>query len=805
CQDFRVREDGALANKLQEEEFQKHYCRNKSERKTVRGDVRVAKQTYLEEVKTAQLLPEDELVDMEETDKWLARDLQEKLHSEEQKEIDRQARIALRDAKVAKDIEDREKEKYEREWHRRREEETLGRERQEREHREAKRQELDRQTELEMRDARIAKDLQERERHRYERERQRRREKEMVRADGQEMDRQRELELRDARIARDLQEREKQKFDREWHRRREQEILEEQERRHFQMRTEVDPVERERDEDDEQKDTEKDIERQRIKKDEEYAKMLQDQERRIVEVEKIAADDRKLAMEEQDRELARHLQRKEYHRMQQERKERQMRRANSVPSDRRSVNLEDPRRLPSYDEAVHRHQMPDLLPGHDFPENHHDDGPNRYSCVSTNSSGGVGSHPSSLERETNVELVERESCPTVKDHGRTHRDSEHLSSRGPEHPSALLEDDRNLSGDHGESRKDIQPSTEEGFTKDDREDRRPPREDQHIRDDSDERYLSRQHEHMRSDRDERQQHREGRRSPSDHGHRRDGRHPPREHGHSQDRREDVIEGRQSPRDHGYTREDRHPPRDHGHSQDRREDVIEGRQSPRDHGYTREDRHPPRDHDHSQDQREDRQPSPTEYERLIPESENQKHIYSDDHSNSEQPVWQTREPAHPSPPSSLERVKENSDNNRQSARSSYAPSSGHSSYDRRSQTSGHAGSSPSRADVWERFDDDEEFYNASGRNSRQMVRSRTVASSQPTHHGSERPLSYNVVEGIDPTFRREPKKSEDPKDQNAEERAKAVPLIKPQRRRSAEKKKDRSADRERAEKENCKQQ
>ena len=43
---------------------EQHYLKNRSERKTVRGDVRVAKETYLEEVRTAQVVPEDSLTSM---------------------------------------------------------------------------------------------------------------------------------------------------------------------------------------------------------------------------------------------------------------------------------------------------------------------------------------------------------------------------------------------------------------------------------------------------------------------------------------------------------------------------------------------------------------------------------------------------------------------------------------------------------------------------------------------------------------------------------------------------------------------
>ena len=41
-----------------------HYIRNRSERKTVREDVKAAKITYLEEVKNAQLLPDQDVQNM---------------------------------------------------------------------------------------------------------------------------------------------------------------------------------------------------------------------------------------------------------------------------------------------------------------------------------------------------------------------------------------------------------------------------------------------------------------------------------------------------------------------------------------------------------------------------------------------------------------------------------------------------------------------------------------------------------------------------------------------------------------------
>lgn len=55
--------------------------------------------------------------------------------------------------KVAKSLQDHEKDRFDREWRRRREEETLGREQQEREQRRLESEEIDEQTTREMRDA----------------------------------------------------------------------------------------------------------------------------------------------------------------------------------------------------------------------------------------------------------------------------------------------------------------------------------------------------------------------------------------------------------------------------------------------------------------------------------------------------------------------------------------------------------------------------------------------------------------------------------------------------------------------------
>lgn len=347
--------------------------------------------------------------------------------------------------------------------------------------------------------------------------------------------------------------------------------------------------------------------------------------------------------------------------------------------------FQDPRRLPSYTEAIHRRQLPDLLPGNDPTTT-------SYALVSTTSSDDRGS---SLERETNIQ-VEREKY-AAQEHDRSLR--QHYRARGPEgseHLVTAVDQSLSMREPAGFPQKEIE--------------NRPA-----------------------IDKEERNE--------------------------SIEYRFDEIEGKQSPKDQRYTR-----------------DATGSRQPPC------EDRHPAMEERHPPKDMENRKSFP-----IITDFENPEEDDSEDEgqTNLEQAIWQTREPVADSPPTSLERNKDDAEDNKLSARSSYA-SSGGNSFDRRSTKSG---TPPTREDIWERFDDDEEFYNATGRMSRQMFRSQTVAGDHPTNHESQLQMMYNVVEGIDPTFRRQRKDSEDdPKESSTEEKAKVMQLIKPHRRRSTDKRK-----------------
>lgn len=418
--------------------------------------------------------------------------------------------------------------------------------------------------------------------------------------------------------------------------------------------------------------------------------------------------------------------------------------------------FQDPRRLPSYAEAIHHHQLPDVLPGSDPSST-------RYSYVSTVSSV----QGSSLERDVNAH-VEREKYAAQE---------QERSLRHDLRPRGINESDYSRS--HGINQSDYRRS--HGTNKSDYSRSREI-------DDSD---------HLQSFPIDEPDHVNSRGTPQSHGidesnslrycdfegdqrvtsleHQTDlsgGRGSARDdyesrmvdqdvRPHERDYRGDDLKDKVNPREQRYVddKEDRHPPR-------------EATQPPR------EERHPPRGDRHPHDQ-EQRQSFPIVTDFECPKDEQDD---NESQTNIEQPVWQTREPARDSPSSSLERLKDNSENNQLSARSSYA-SSGGNSYDRRSQISG---TPPTREGVWERFDDDDEFSMATGRSSRQIFRSQT----HPLSKDSDQYSSYNVVEGIDPTFRRQRKSSEDdPKENNnTEDRSKFMPLIKPHRRRSAEKKK-----------------
>eukprot|EP00794_Sanderia_malayensis_P000808 gene808-103_t len=114
CVDFRTREDEALAQRLQDEEFETHYLRNRQERGTARVDVKTAKETYLEEVKKAGLLKEAEYQRIAEDDAWLAAELQVRLQEEEKMEAERRNAAEIQDEEYAYYLQQKEKQRLER-------------------------------------------------------------------------------------------------------------------------------------------------------------------------------------------------------------------------------------------------------------------------------------------------------------------------------------------------------------------------------------------------------------------------------------------------------------------------------------------------------------------------------------------------------------------------------------------------------------------------------------------------------------------------------------------------------------------
>ncbi|XP_068753703.1 trichohyalin-like isoform X2 [Montipora capricornis] len=351
CQDFMVREDGALAQRLQEEEFGNHYLRNRSERKTVREDVKAAKITYLEEVRNAQILPVAEVHNMEQTEQWLASDLQHKLRQEEV-EVERRRKDAeTRDEEIAKHLQEKESLKLERARQRRTE-------RQQKEEEEGK-----------MLSEALSK----------------------LKENGKNRVKHCEVaEIQTAPVPVGSRDRPVHTDDTKPHQKLsakgsnssrgsdngnsmgEGTVVQlprpaeggrlECDRIIMADGTAIDLF----DENDDSGVREKAHRRSRERQDEEFARKLQEEENKLLEQDRQAANDRRVALEYQDREFAKELQRREYVRLQKLKRERQLRRAQTVPPEStqsgNTGEIQALQRLPSYEESVvHRSQIPDLL------------------------------------------------------------------------------------------------------------------------------------------------------------------------------------------------------------------------------------------------------------------------------------------------------------------------------------------------------------------------------------------------------------------------------------------------------------
>lgn len=348
-QEFMVREDGALAQRLQDEEFGHHYIRNRSERKTVREDVKAAKITYLEEVKQAQLLPCEEFQHMAHPEEWLASDLQHKLQTEEVNCERKRRDSELKDEEIARKLQEKEAMKLERARQRRAE-------RQLREERESK----------------ILQEALSGLQDHNDNQVNHRQHAETQRAPVP-------VGSRNGRSSPDTEETKSRR-----HVKGEISSVRGPEKR-FSMGegavVQLPPSEGGRlecdriiladgtaidlfDENEDKGAREQAHKRSRERQDEEYARKLQEQENKLLEQDRHAEHDRKLALEYQDREFAKELQRREYIRLQKLKRERQLQRAQTVPAESSSGStgeLQSHQRLPSYEEATHRNRMPDLL------------------------------------------------------------------------------------------------------------------------------------------------------------------------------------------------------------------------------------------------------------------------------------------------------------------------------------------------------------------------------------------------------------------------------------------------------------
>ncbi|KAI8500161.1 Coiled-coil domain containing 50 [Branchiostoma belcheri] len=129
--EWAVREDGAFAMQLQEEEIEQHYSGNISRRRTVRKDLVVAKDVQHEEdrvVQEALMKRIEEQRRIEELDRAVASSMQEALEREQERkvfqkeadelwlksELDAQRRQELEDEELAKKLQDRERRRLER-------------------------------------------------------------------------------------------------------------------------------------------------------------------------------------------------------------------------------------------------------------------------------------------------------------------------------------------------------------------------------------------------------------------------------------------------------------------------------------------------------------------------------------------------------------------------------------------------------------------------------------------------------------------------------------------------------------------
>uniref|UniRef100_T1JL04 Coiled-coil domain-containing protein n=1 Tax=Strigamia maritima TaxID=126957 RepID=T1JL04_STRMM len=113
CREWIVHEDSALAQKLQDEEIELHYGKNRTERRVVQGDLRHARDVQHEEISEAQKINdmyEQMLLEQEMADAQVALELQ---HLEDRKE-GRGRSYEEADKRLARQLQEKEKLRYER-------------------------------------------------------------------------------------------------------------------------------------------------------------------------------------------------------------------------------------------------------------------------------------------------------------------------------------------------------------------------------------------------------------------------------------------------------------------------------------------------------------------------------------------------------------------------------------------------------------------------------------------------------------------------------------------------------------------
>lgn len=112
CREWLVHEDGALAYKLQKEEVEQHYTGNKSRNAVVRLDTPLAKSEQQREQEEALAKHHQRVLEQEQYDAQVARQLAERMEREEQL---RRHQREQQDEEVARQMQEREKIKLEKE------------------------------------------------------------------------------------------------------------------------------------------------------------------------------------------------------------------------------------------------------------------------------------------------------------------------------------------------------------------------------------------------------------------------------------------------------------------------------------------------------------------------------------------------------------------------------------------------------------------------------------------------------------------------------------------------------------------